>query len=151
MADGHDGYEVLKQGKELIGHEEGSLMSALVRRYLLGASMLWRMRSLHDAAVQSDPVGGSNAGTAGTTEEMERGPAGLSNSERSKAAIERARLLSSRAAQNTSHSTPVKGRGGLDDQHMRFVVDASPSGIRDALHLSAAEHHSQHDRGEQSG
>ncbi|CEH16317.1 5' nucleotidase [Ceraceosorus bombacis] len=150
MADGHDGYEVLKAGKELIGHEEGSLMSALVRRYLLGASMLWRMRSLHDAATHRDTARGDGAGTAGAVaqdaDEGKRGPAGPSNSERTKAAIERARLLSSRGTQGAAPSTPAKGRNAFDDRHMRFVVDASPSGIRDALHLSAAEHHSQHDR-----
>ena len=36
MAEGHDGYEALKGCKHLIDDENGKLMSALVRQYLLG-------------------------------------------------------------------------------------------------------------------
>lgn len=36
MAEGHDGYSALKDCKYLIDDENGKLMSALVRQYLLG-------------------------------------------------------------------------------------------------------------------
>ena len=36
MAEGHDGYVALKDQKQLIDGESGTLMSTLVRRYLLG-------------------------------------------------------------------------------------------------------------------
>ena len=36
MAEGHDGYSALKGCKHLIDDENGKLMSALVRQYLLG-------------------------------------------------------------------------------------------------------------------
>ena len=36
MAEGHDGYSALKGCKYLIDEENGKLMSALVRQYLLG-------------------------------------------------------------------------------------------------------------------
>lgn len=36
LAEGHDGYTALTDGKYLIDEENGQLMSALVRKYLLG-------------------------------------------------------------------------------------------------------------------
>lgn len=37
MADGHDGFEALKDKKFLVDDENGQMMSTLVRRYLMGA------------------------------------------------------------------------------------------------------------------
>lgn len=36
MANGHDGYDALTSGNWIIDHECGHLMSAIVRKYLLG-------------------------------------------------------------------------------------------------------------------
>jgi hypothetical protein len=43
MAEGHDGYEALKGCKFLIDDENGKLMSALVRQYLLGE---WKLETI---------------------------------------------------------------------------------------------------------
>ncbi|PFH49098.1 hypothetical protein AMATHDRAFT_148390 [Amanita thiersii Skay4041] len=43
MAEGHDGYEALKGQTYLIDHEGGSLMSLLVRKYLLGSQFINKM------------------------------------------------------------------------------------------------------------
>ena len=44
MAEGHDGYEALKECPRLIDEECGSLMSSLVRKYFLG---MWPSCGLH--------------------------------------------------------------------------------------------------------
>lgn len=38
MADGHDGFDVLKGQKMLIDDEQGQMMSTIVRKYLLGST-----------------------------------------------------------------------------------------------------------------
>ncbi|KAF8894422.1 Metallo-dependent phosphatase [Infundibulicybe gibba] len=43
MAEGHDGFVALKDGRRLIDHEGGSLMSTIVRKYLLGSRFVNRM------------------------------------------------------------------------------------------------------------
>ena len=40
MAEGHDGFEALKGHRYLVDDESGQLMSAIVRKYLLGASLV---------------------------------------------------------------------------------------------------------------
>ena len=42
MAQGHDGFECLKDQKMLIDDEQGQMMSTIVRKYLLG---LWYSRT----------------------------------------------------------------------------------------------------------
>lgn len=43
MAEGHDGFIALKGKPYLVDHESGSIMSIIVRKYLLGMhSFLWR-------------------------------------------------------------------------------------------------------------
>lgn len=50
--DGHDGYKSLEEGKYIIDHENGVLASALVRKFLLGASLLWRLKNVRDGDVE---------------------------------------------------------------------------------------------------
>lgn len=38
MAQGHDGFEALTRGQILVDHECGSMLSSIVRQYLLGTS-----------------------------------------------------------------------------------------------------------------
>ena len=45
LAEGHDGYDVLKEGKYLVDDEAGQMMSTVVRKYLLGESAMGQ--SLH--------------------------------------------------------------------------------------------------------
>jgi len=40
LAEGHDGYDALKDGKYLIDDEAGQMMSTIVRKYLLGESVV---------------------------------------------------------------------------------------------------------------
>lgn len=40
LAEGHDGYDVLKEGKYLVDDEAGQMMSTVVRKYLLGESAM---------------------------------------------------------------------------------------------------------------
>jgi 5'-nucleotidase len=39
MAEGHDGFSMLTGGQLLIDHESGTIMSSIVRKYMLGRSM----------------------------------------------------------------------------------------------------------------
>jgi 5'-nucleotidase len=45
LAQGHDGYAALKDGKYLIDDESGQMMSTVVRKYLLGACVFVVLRS----------------------------------------------------------------------------------------------------------
>ena len=40
LAEGHDGYDALKEGRYLIDDEAGQMMSTIVRKYLLGESVV---------------------------------------------------------------------------------------------------------------
>ncbi|KAF8630348.1 hypothetical protein AX15_002916 [Amanita polypyramis BW_CC] len=53
MAEGHDGYVALKDQKQLIDGESGTLMSTLVRRYLLGSQFVKKMLKSTDSAGDS--------------------------------------------------------------------------------------------------
>jgi len=45
LAEGHDGYDALKGNKYLIDDEAGQMMSTIVRKYLLGESMVgWSLQ-----------------------------------------------------------------------------------------------------------
>ncbi len=46
LAEGYDGFDALKRGEFVVDHENGQLMSAIVRKFLLGASYLWRMKQI---------------------------------------------------------------------------------------------------------
>ena len=48
MADGHDGFEALKDKKFLVDDENGQMMSTLVRRYLMGCHYVNKMARLSD-------------------------------------------------------------------------------------------------------
>ncbi|KAF8636482.1 hypothetical protein AX17_003297 [Amanita inopinata Kibby_2008] len=50
MAEGHDGFVALKDKRYLIDHEAGSLMSSLVRKYLLGSQFVTKMTRISDHA-----------------------------------------------------------------------------------------------------
>ncbi|KDN48501.1 Metallo-dependent phosphatase [Tilletiaria anomala UBC 951] len=74
MAQGHDGFVALTRGRYLIDDENGVLMSTLVRKYLLGASFVWRMKQLRAQAAanesnKSATAGGGNAMKSNPTEE----------------------------------------------------------------------------------
>jgi len=63
LATGHDGFDVLKEGKYLIDDEAGQMMSTIVRKYLLGESVLgqsfrsWlKLATLHRVAVREPNV-----------------------------------------------------------------------------------------------
>ncbi|TKY86649.1 hypothetical protein EX895_004288 [Sporisorium graminicola] len=168
LAEGYDGFEALKRGEFVVDHENGQLMSAIVRKFLLGASYLWRMkqmRRLQAEQVSSSSSAGSNDASAalksesGGVQEHEHED---TLSERTRIAITRARSLNllkhamkHNASSADAPSTPVKqprnqsssagSQGSGDNDLWRMVVDQSPGGFRDALHVGGSEHHSKFD------
>ncbi|KAJ9478434.1 5'-nucleotidase [Pseudozyma hubeiensis] len=168
LAEGYDGFEALKRGDFVVDHENGQLMSAIVRKFLLGASYLWRMKQMRrlqaeNAANLSASGSGDGSGgdqlDAATTHQSENGQEDRdigTLSKRTRIAISRARSLnilkrSMKHSPPEAPSTPIKqtamGRSGsLDKDTWRMVVDQSPGGFRDALHVGGSEHHSQFDR-----
>lgn len=148
MGDGHDGYAALTraQGEDIVDHENGALMSTQVRKFLLGASLIWRLQSFRES---SDERG---RGVVDRNQEQQRLKELLSA--KTQQAVQRAYVLSGKS---DGGSVLVKGdkddlngpatpkRGPALAQSMRVVVDSSPGGIRDAMHAGASEHHSQYD------
>lgn len=154
MADGHDGYTALSRGKDLIDHENGSLMSTQVRKFLLGANLIWRLKSFRDSA---DEKGRGKVGIDGmlsskTSKAVDRAHA-ISRSYNQQRQQQQKRSSSSQGDQTPS--TPArkpKGRNMLSDlngaggaQPQKIVIDSSPGGIRDAMHVGSSEHHSRFD------
>lgn len=140
MADGHDGYTALSRGNDLIDHENGSLMSTQVRKFLLGANLIWRLKSFRDSA---DETGKGKVGIDG-----------MLSSKTSKA-VDRAHAISKSyqsSEQAGPPSTPAKKKRaphalenlGAPGQQ-KIVIDSSPGGIRDAMHVGSSEHHSRFD------
>ncbi|EST07465.1 Phosphoesterase domain protein [Kalmanozyma brasiliensis GHG001] len=167
LAEGYDGFDALKRGEFVVDHENGQLMSAIVRKFLLGASYLWRMKQIRrlqaeNASYSTDPATDTESPLASKTHtpdaQADRDIDTLSK--RTRIAISRARSLNllKRAMKynpnsDTAPSTPVKqpsraragSHGSADGELWRMVVDQSPGGFRDALHVGGSEHHSQFD------
>jgi 5'-nucleotidase len=140
MSDGYDGYDALKGGNFIIDHENGALMSTLVRKYLLGASFLWRMKQLRS---KEDSKGSNSNDKAGEKENAQR----PLMSRRTNSAIDRAlRIGVSNGAPPAANApaTPQK-KGGDRLADLKRSVDQSPSGIRNAIHVGDSEHHADYD------
>lgn len=169
LAEGYDGFEALKRGSFVVDHENGQLMSAIVRKFLLGASYLWRMKQMRRAQAENAASVSSHGDASGAGQD----PQASSDqdrvrqeddkmdtlSKRTRIAISRARSLnllqrSIHPNSDSSHAacTPVKQSASAMassdtlDKGWRMVVDQSPGGFRDALHVGGSEHHSQFDR-----
>ncbi|SPO24663.1 related to 5`-nucleotidase precursor [Ustilago trichophora] len=181
LAEGYDGFDALKRGRFVVDHENGQLMSAIVRKFLLGASYLWRMKQMRRLQAENSSITGDDiaaesgriaelkneaaSGISGTTSAEEEVKGMDTLSKRTRIAITRARSLNllKRAIKHSNPEevqeqrepkTPVKGgrnragslgSGGDDDDVWRMVVDQSPGGFRDALHVGGSEHHSKYD------
>ncbi|SNX83415.1 related to 5`-nucleotidase precursor [Melanopsichium pennsylvanicum] len=186
LTEGYDGFEALKRGTFVVDHENGQLMSAIVRKFLLGASYLWRMKQIRRLQAQtnldadsstfsssaSGSGSGSNVGVDANVGEIkaEAGEAREGDadtlSKRTRIAITRARSLNllKRAMKHNAVNSPVtpttpvksssfRARSGslgtskddADADLWRMVVDQSPGGFRDALHVGGSEHHSKFD------
>lgn len=157
LAEGYDGFEALRRGTFVVDHENGQLMSAIVRKFLLGASYLWRMKQVRRLQEQREAAE-NEAGSATAKEEGEK-----TLSKRTRIAITRARSLNLlKRAMKHKHdkdepATPVRkpsrdragslgsGGEGEEGELWRMVVDQSPGGFRDALHVGGSEHHSAFD------
>lgn len=177
LAEGYDGFDALKRGKFVVDHENGQLMSAIVRKFLLGASYLWRMKQMRRLqakreGAEADKTSNGSSGDSTTVKKegqdaQTEGEAVNTLSKRTRIAITRARSLNllKRAMKHNAvdtpitteqqPSTPVKAPhpsrrrsgslGSSDDNLWRMVVDQSPGGFRDALHVGGSEHHSKFD------
>lgn len=156
MGDGHDGYAALDRacGEDLVDHENGSLMSTQVRKFLLGASLIWRLKAFRDQAKDDgmSVVGQRDTLSHKTRKAIERAyalsdpplssnsvPKNLSDSvQATSAGAEKAKVAHG-AKGESDHSTPSK------TSSRRMVVDSSPGAFRDAMHVGASEHHSLYD------
>ncbi|EPQ31763.1 uncharacterized protein PFL1_01095 [Pseudozyma flocculosa PF-1] len=168
LAEGYDGFEALKRGREVVDHENGQLMSAIVRRFLLGASYIWRMKQIR----QLPTNGGGGGGGPGKAESAADGDVTMEDigaqaaatgrdeektlSKRTKEAILRARALGllQKGAKHghadaiegqDNAATPRKKPGVGAGERFEMIVDQSPGGFRDALHIGGSEHHSAYD------
>ncbi|GAK63314.1 metallo-dependent phosphatase [Moesziomyces antarcticus] len=154
LAEGYDGFDALKRGRFVVDHENGQLMSAIVRKFLLGASYLWRMKQIRrlqdgQGTDGSAALPGPDGPKAEVEDDKMRDVDTLSK--RTRIAITRARSLNllKRAIKPSTQAelptTPVKrGRAGSAGEWC-MVVDQSPGGFRDALHIGGSEHHSAYD------
>ncbi|SJX61573.1 related to 5`-nucleotidase precursor [Sporisorium reilianum f. sp. reilianum] len=150
LAEGYDGFDALKRGEFVVDHENGQLMSAIVRKFLLGASYLWRMKQMRRLQAEHQSPSEEAAAIKSETDAPADDRDVDTLSKRTRIAITRARSLNllKRAMKHTpssaeAPSTPVKP--ARDDDLWRMVVDQSPGGFRDALHVGGSEHHSKFD------
>lgn len=149
MADGHDGYTALSNGKAIIDHESGALMSTQVRKFLLGASLIWRLKSFQESTDESGKgVVGQSLLSSKTRKAIERAQA-LAVDQGGKQAQEPLANADTKQSSSSAKVTPKKGKilaplSGFD-KSPRVVIDSSPGGIRDAMHVGASENHSHYD------
>ena len=144
---GNDGYTALTRGKYIIDHEAGELMSTIVRKFLLGATYIWRWKQLraqasaeNDTSFASDTTGTPDVSfdtTAGSLREQVQRKVHLSS--KTDTAVQRAVDLTHMPAHG---APPMKRRSSLQPP---IVVDNSPVAIRDALFVAGHEHHSSYD------
>lgn len=155
MGDGHDGYAALNRpcGEDLVDHENGSLMSTQVRKFLLGASLIWRLKAFRDQAKEDgmSVVGQRDTLSHKTRKAIKRAqalsdpPLPFESMSKSSSAIQAtsAGAESAQVAQDikvdSGDATPKKSGS------RRVVVDSSPGAFRDAMHVGASEHHSHYD------
>jgi 5'-nucleotidase len=144
MADGHDGYDALSRGTALIDHESGALMSTQVRKFLLGASLIWRLKSFQENSDENGKgVVGQNLLSLKTKEAIKRAQALHQDSPNEEGSKENG------TSSLNAKITPRKGKKPAPlsgfDKSPRVVIDSSPGGIRDAMHVGASENHSQYD------
>lgn len=150
MAEGHDGYEALSRGRDIIDHESGSLMSTLVRKFLLGASLIWRLKSFRENAdKEGKGIVGHSKLTERTMKAIQRAHALHTNGQTIPVDEEEEDGKENDNEEGEVQSTPRKGKiaGPLLSltNNSRVVIDSSPGGIRDAIHAGSSEHHSEHD------
>lgn len=166
LAQGNDGYSALKRGRYVIDDESGQLMSALVRKFLLGATYIWRCnhlqtRKMQDHAVQDSPsVSDSSFDTSFSAPARKRRRKSLltylfspPNQEPkhlslgTSEAVHRAnemRLRRSNSFQMERNKSDESGSASKT-MHDPLFVDFTPTTIRDALFVAAHEHHSHYD------
>lgn len=167
MADGNDGYVALSRGRDILDDEAGELMSTLVRKFLLGATYIWRWNRLQGNA--SEPGAKNEPRSAEPNERdavPERPPKrrrqsmlehlfpSKSNEGHSHLssgtgrAIQRAmnlRLRRSQSVQSMPKEAQASSDKALPEDEKPVVVDVSPAAIRDALFVAGHEHHSHFD------
>jgi len=166
LASGNDGYDMLKQGKFIVDGENGQLMSTIVRKFLLGATYIWRWNQLYGQSedVKNLPLNSSEAETSSLSLRHEqllvpnqrkfssRHPMHLSSF--TNEAVKRAYNLSLRRSQSfslesrpTLPETPRRSSSSMlnTPKPSPLFVDYSPHAIRNALYVASHEHHSHFD------
>lgn len=166
LAQGNDGYSALKRGRYIIDDESGQLMSAIVRKFLLGATYIWRWNHLQsrkpkplampDSPSASDSSFDSSFSASArkrrrksllthlfNTPNEEPTQLSLGTSE----ALQRANEI--RLRRSNSFQMDQGKSSGSDSNTEKgcapIFVDYSPTTIRDALFVAAHEHHSHYD------
>ncbi|WFD29911.1 hypothetical protein MSPP1_000925 [Malassezia sp. CBS 17886] len=173
MASGNDGYSPLARGRYIVDDENGQLMSTIVRKYLLGATYIWRSQQLRTRARLHPPCNDAAAAQGATrtppppdtqTGSAAGGPPpahSASLAPQTQLAVQRACDLSVRQARASdaprgdaalpAAAAPLPADAhapqspAATDEDGALVVDQSPVGIRDALFVGAHEHHSGYD------
>ncbi|PKI82840.1 hypothetical protein MVES1_003744 [Malassezia vespertilionis] len=161
LALGNDGFHALARGRYIIDDETGQLMATIVRKFLLGASYIWRWKQLRNR----EHMSGANSELDGTFTPETMSPdtsldgastAHHAPSLREEAVVRRAQQNGHRSAQ-TDAAIQRACDVGLSREEQEalpkrrksqipLVVDHSPIAIRDAFFVAANEHHSQFDR-----
>lgn len=130
LAGGNDGYTALMNGDFVVNFEAGELMSTIVRKYLLGASYIYRWKQLRERM-----SGITDAPSADTSTDSMSASQHLSTE--TDTAVQRFyNLCHAPDGSKTNGTTPV-------------VIDNSFAGIREALFVAGHEHHSVHDTASQ--
>lgn len=119
-------------------------MSALVRKFLLGANYIWRCKELRDAREEELVVPETPDASVDKSVPVTPAKSPLEHvthvneqflSPHTSLALQRARALWQR---NSTPEVPRKRRSSV-------FIDQSPGGISDAIHIATTEHHSRFD------
>ncbi|CCU98789.1 unnamed protein product [Malassezia sympodialis ATCC 42132] len=167
LAQGNDGYLALRRGRYIIDDESGQLMSAIVRKFLLGATYIWRWnhvesRKPHVPTVPDSPsASDSSFDSSFSVQARKRRRTSLLThlfntsleepvhlSLGTSEAVQRANELRLRRSNSFRKEQAKSGYVSDSDTEKRrdpLFVDYSPTSIRDALFVASHEHHSHYD------
>lgn len=137
LANGNDGYTSLQEGDFVVDFEAGELMSTIVRKYLLGASYIYRWKQLRERMSSAADTSHTSADPLSADTSTDSMSASKHLSAKTDTAVQRAHdLCYGPNGSKTNGATPL-------------VIDNSFAGIREALFVAGNEHHSMHDTASQ--
>ncbi|KAF5358493.1 hypothetical protein D9756_001737 [Leucocoprinus leucothites] len=138
IAEGHDGFDVLKGSPYLIDHESGDLMSGIVRKYLMGSQFVNKMLRL---TVEQRPANLSKRTNLALNDALKEQANHVRASENEKAASRWKKAIGTVIDQTRSKKHYQNALNVSTMEHMDLVEPFDESALRKGLEVGSIAHH----------